>query len=60
MNNMECKFQCEGTWEVVEIVAKMWPAILTERLVWSKVIQEKKRKIYVHSEGGGGEGRNLF
>lgn len=61
MDKMELQFQSEGRWEVVEIVAKTWPAILYRRASVEKSnAREKERRIYLHSEGGGGEGRNLL
>lgn len=61
MNTMKHKFQSEGRWEVVEILAKMWAAILYRRISVEKSnSREEERKIYVHSEGDGGEGRNLL
>lgn len=49
MNNMQCKFQSEGRWEVVEIVAKMWPAILYRTASVEKSnSREKEGKICVY------------
>lgn len=45
--SMESNFQSEGRWEVVEIVANFWAAILYRRASVEKKNQEKKRERFM-------------